>query len=330
MAYPELIRLLMDRTYRDDQLKRVNQKLLAGSALADGISREYTLNEIAIVTRAGPARLLGLARQRPSRRRRGRGRHGLRAGRRRVADVRDAAIRRQGRHARRRRRAAAPRACRTASARAAPLRRAGGARPARRSSTSTATVSFDNYPVGPCATRRARPAEHADVKIRGVLIEDTFAEAFAMRAARVVITARNEKWAREAALKFTGFATSVIACKCEAAIERNCRPSETPDGRPGVERAVLHDGHRRPRQAAHRAHRPDRAHLPDDQLLRRAAGFAGPRSRPAARCACSATSFRSAKSSAASATGACRSWKANSCCRKASACRRRASAAATS
>ena len=59
-AYPELIRLLMDRTYRDDQLKRINQKFLAGSALADGLSREYTLNEIAIVTRAGPARLLGL------------------------------------------------------------------------------------------------------------------------------------------------------------------------------------------------------------------------------------------------------------------------------
>ena len=59
-AYPELIRLLMDRSYRDDQLKRVNQKLLAGSAMADGIAREYTLNEIAIITRAGPARLLGL------------------------------------------------------------------------------------------------------------------------------------------------------------------------------------------------------------------------------------------------------------------------------
>jgi formylmethanofuran dehydrogenase subunit A len=60
MAYPELIRLLMDRTYRDDQLKRANQRLLAGSALADGLAREYTLNEIAIITRAGPARLLGL------------------------------------------------------------------------------------------------------------------------------------------------------------------------------------------------------------------------------------------------------------------------------
>ena len=60
LSYPELIRLLMDRTYRDEQLKRVNTKLLSGSALLDGLAREYTLNEIAIVTRAGPARLLGL------------------------------------------------------------------------------------------------------------------------------------------------------------------------------------------------------------------------------------------------------------------------------
>ena len=60
LSYPELIRLLMDRAYRDDQLKRVNTKFLAGSALADGLDREYTLTEIAIVTRAGPARLLGL------------------------------------------------------------------------------------------------------------------------------------------------------------------------------------------------------------------------------------------------------------------------------
>jgi formylmethanofuran dehydrogenase subunit A len=60
LSYPELIRLLMDRAYRDEQLKRVNAKLLKGSALADGLAREYTLNEIAIITRAGPARLLGL------------------------------------------------------------------------------------------------------------------------------------------------------------------------------------------------------------------------------------------------------------------------------
>ncbi|HEX6535764.1 MAG TPA: formylmethanofuran dehydrogenase subunit A [Gemmatimonadaceae bacterium] len=62
-SYPELIRLLMDRAYRDERLKGVNQKMLAGSALADGIAREYTLNEIAIITRAGPARQLGLTRK---------------------------------------------------------------------------------------------------------------------------------------------------------------------------------------------------------------------------------------------------------------------------
>jgi formylmethanofuran dehydrogenase subunit A len=60
LAYPELVRILMDRTYRDERLKRVNQKLLGGSALLDGLTREYSLSEIAIVTRAGPARLLGL------------------------------------------------------------------------------------------------------------------------------------------------------------------------------------------------------------------------------------------------------------------------------
>ena len=61
LSYPALIQLLMDRGARDEQLKRLNPKLIAGSALADGIAREYTLNEIAIITRAGPARLLGLA-----------------------------------------------------------------------------------------------------------------------------------------------------------------------------------------------------------------------------------------------------------------------------
>ena len=60
MSYPELIRLLMDRSYRDEQIRRVAPRLLAGSALADGISREYTLSEVAIITRAAPARLLGL------------------------------------------------------------------------------------------------------------------------------------------------------------------------------------------------------------------------------------------------------------------------------
>ena len=68
-------------------------------------------------------------------------------------------------------------------------------------------------------------------------VADTFAEAFPMRYARLVITATTSGWAVEAARSMTGFATSVIGCKCEAAIERTLSEGETPDGRPGI--AVL-------------------------------------------------------------------------------------------
>ena len=67
-----------------------------------------------------------------------------------------------------------------------------------------------------------------------VEIIDTFAEAFDMRAARVVITARSADWARTAGMSMTGFATSVIGCKLEAGIEADLSGEETPDGRPGV------------------------------------------------------------------------------------------------
>lgn len=70
--------------------------------------------------------------------------------------------------------------------------------------------------------------------INGVTIDETFAEAFPMKATRAIITAHNEKWALIAARAMTGFATSVIACGCEAGIERMLSPEETPDGRPGV------------------------------------------------------------------------------------------------
>ena len=75
------------------------------------------------------------------------------------------------------------------------------------------------------------------MNIGGVAIEDSFAEAFAMKATRIVITADSERWARISADSLTGFATSVIACGCEAGIERALGPDETPDGRPGI--AVL-------------------------------------------------------------------------------------------
>jgi formylmethanofuran dehydrogenase subunit A len=59
VAYPQIIRLLMDREYRRDILKTVNPKAIAKTTLLDQ-DREYSLFEIAIITRAGPARLLGL------------------------------------------------------------------------------------------------------------------------------------------------------------------------------------------------------------------------------------------------------------------------------
>lgn len=68
----------------------------------------------------------------------------------------------------------------------------------------------------------------------GVAIDDTFAEAFGMRATRILVTALDLKWAYHAARAVTGFATSVIGCGCEAGIERELAAEETPDGRPGL------------------------------------------------------------------------------------------------
>ena len=72
------------------------------------------------------------------------------------------------------------------------------------------------------------------MKLNNVYIDDTFAEAFSMKATRIIITAMNLKWAYRAANAIRGFASSVIACGCEADIERELKPSETPDGRPGI------------------------------------------------------------------------------------------------
>lgn len=70
--------------------------------------------------------------------------------------------------------------------------------------------------------------------INGVTIDATFAEAFGMKATRAIITAQNEKWALISAQAMTGFATSVIACGCEAGIEKILTAEQTPDRRPGV------------------------------------------------------------------------------------------------
>lgn len=74
----------------------------------------------------------------------------------------------------------------------------------------------------------------AALQRNGTLIDDSFAEAFPMKCTRIVITAHTLGWARHAALAASGFATSVIGCGCEAGIEGELAPAQTPDGRPGV------------------------------------------------------------------------------------------------
>jgi formylmethanofuran--tetrahydromethanopterin N-formyltransferase len=72
------------------------------------------------------------------------------------------------------------------------------------------------------------------MKVNGVDIDDTFAEAFGMSGTGVVLTADTAKWARICATVMTGFGTSVIGCGAECGIDRDLSPEETPDGRPGV------------------------------------------------------------------------------------------------
>src|SRR5258705_410983 len=70
--------------------------------------------------------------------------------------------------------------------------------------------------------------------VQGVRIDDTFAEAFGMRPTAVIIPADSIRWARQAALTMTGFATSVIGCGCEAGIDGELTATQPPDRRPGV------------------------------------------------------------------------------------------------
>ncbi|WP_207478749.1 formylmethanofuran--tetrahydromethanopterin N-formyltransferase [Arenibaculum pallidiluteum] len=72
------------------------------------------------------------------------------------------------------------------------------------------------------------------MEINGVTIVDTFAEAFPMKFTRLVVTADTPEWVAAATTSMTGFATSVIACGCEAAVDEILPPERTPDGRPGA------------------------------------------------------------------------------------------------
>ena len=62
VSYPRIIYLLMDRHYRREAMKKANPKAIAKTTLPDQ-DREYSLFEIAIITRAAPARILGLRRK---------------------------------------------------------------------------------------------------------------------------------------------------------------------------------------------------------------------------------------------------------------------------
>ncbi|MCS7121453.1 MAG: formylmethanofuran--tetrahydromethanopterin N-formyltransferase [Archaeoglobaceae archaeon] len=78
------------------------------------------------------------------------------------------------------------------------------------------------------------------MKVNGVEVEETFAEAFDIRIARVLITAYDYYWAWVAANEATGFGTSIIMCPAEAGIEKKASPNETPDGRPGYYIMICH------------------------------------------------------------------------------------------
>ncbi|MCG7875626.1 MAG: formylmethanofuran dehydrogenase subunit A, partial [Candidatus Thiodiazotropha endolucinida] len=59
-SYPHLIRLLMDRGFRNDLMGQIHPEASAATHLGS-LEREYSLYEIAIMTRAAPARILGLS-----------------------------------------------------------------------------------------------------------------------------------------------------------------------------------------------------------------------------------------------------------------------------
>lgn len=75
------------------------------------------------------------------------------------------------------------------------------------------------------------------MELDGTFIEDTFAEAFGMRYARLLITAADDYWLDAALRELTGYSSSVIACDAETGVERRLTAADSPDGRPGA--AVL-------------------------------------------------------------------------------------------
>jgi formylmethanofuran--tetrahydromethanopterin N-formyltransferase len=78
------------------------------------------------------------------------------------------------------------------------------------------------------------PVESQTMRVGDTTIEDTFAEAFRMWAARLIVTAADDYWVDVASREATGYGTSVIGCDAEAGVERRLSPDDTPDMRPGA------------------------------------------------------------------------------------------------
>ena len=78
------------------------------------------------------------------------------------------------------------------------------------------------------------PVAKAVIHLGSTEIIDTFAEAFRLRFARLVVTAHDTSWLEAGVQSFGGYATSVIGCDAEVGVERFISPDESPDGRPGA------------------------------------------------------------------------------------------------
>jgi len=75
------------------------------------------------------------------------------------------------------------------------------------------------------------------MQLGSTTIVDTFAEAFRMRFARLIVSAIDDYWVEAATRELCGYGSSVIQCDAEIAVERWLAPDESPDGRPAA--AVL-------------------------------------------------------------------------------------------
>ena len=73
----------------------------------------------------------------------------------------------------------------------------------------------------------------ARLEVNGVPIQDDYSETFSGRLARVMVTSVTRRWALEAAMETKGLGRSATSPPCEATLEREVGPDETPDGRPG-------------------------------------------------------------------------------------------------